>query len=454
MKRSPTPWSSTGRIAATLAGLLVVASALPHAAAAQTLTILDAVDAALASHPTVAAAAARVDAAEGAGDAARAARLPGASIEGTLTRFQEPMIVAPFHSLDFSSPPTFDRTLVQGRLAMAYTLFDGGARSSRIRGANAMEDASGYGLSAAEMAVIEETASAYVGVLSARAVLDASQAQVQALREEADRAQQELDAGTAPELEVMRARASLQEALAQNASAEARVGLAVRALARQMSADPGTLSPAALADVTVTTTTLPRPSPADGVAKSPVVQQADRAALAAQARVSEEQAGRLPTIQAGAGVLDYGTLDTKPILEWQAGLQVSWPLFTGGARSASVRRAEAELAAARSDLEAAKLQVAQAVDAAETAVVEADARTEALELAVSQWEEVARIEALALEAGSGVQADLLRAEAGLYQARAGYARARYDAVLSRIRLARAAGTLDLNWMDEALEASR
>ncbi|MGD8290046.1 MAG: TolC family protein [Gemmatimonadota bacterium] len=433
--------------------MTLLALTRPTTVTAQSLTITDAVTAALHAHPAVAAATARVEAAEGAGDAARAARLPGASVEGTLTRFQEPMIVAPFHSLDFSSPPTFDRTLVQGRLALAYTVFDGGERSARIRGADAMEEASTYGLSAAEMTVIEETASAYVGVLSAQAGLDAANAQVGALQEEADRAQRQLDAGTAPEVEVLRARASLQDARARQASAEARVGLAVRALARQMSADPATLSPLSLSDVTVAPgTTLP--SESQDVSASPVVQRADRAALAARARVSEERAGRLPTVQAGAGVLDYGTLDDDHVLEWQAGLQVSWPLFTGGARSASVRRAEAELAAARNELEATRLQVAQTVDAAETAVVEADARAEALELAVTQWEEVSRIEALALDAGSGVQADRLRAEAGLYQARAGYAQARYDAVLSRIRLARAAGTLDLNWMAEALEASR
>ncbi|MGD8873284.1 MAG: TolC family protein, partial [Gemmatimonadota bacterium] len=226
--------------------MTLLALTRPTTVTAQSLTITDAVTAALHAHPAVAAATARVEAAEGAGDAARAARLPGASVEGTLTRFQEPMIVAPFHSLDFSSPPTFDRTLVQGRLALAYTVFDGGERSARIRGADAMEEASTYGLSAAEMTVIEETASAYVGVLSAQAGLDAANAQVGALQEEADRAQRQLDAGTAPEVEVLRARASLQDARARQASAEARVGLAVRALARQMSADPATLSPLSL----------------------------------------------------------------------------------------------------------------------------------------------------------------------------------------------------------------
>jgi outer membrane protein TolC len=426
--------------------------ALPHPALAQSLTLTDAVDAALASHPSVSAAQSRVGAADGAGDVARAARLPGASVQGTLTRFQEPMIVAPLHGFDLTNVPSFDRTLVQGQLTLGYTIFDGGARSSRIRGADAMVDASRYGLSAAEMAVIDETATAYVGVLAARAVLEAARAQVDALTEEADRAQRAYDAGTAAEVEVLRARATLQEARAQHASAEARTDLSVRALARLMGTDAGVIDAGALADVTAGETAsddLDR-----GAAASPIVLQADRAVRVAEATLTGERAGSLPTVQAGAGILDFGTLDGGHTAEWQAGLQVSWRLFSGGSQAASVRRAQAELAAAQSDLDAARLQVAQAVDAAQTAVVEADARAEALQLGVEQWEEVARIEALALDAGSGVQADLLRAQAGLFQARAGHAQARYDAVLSRIRLARAEGTLDRAWMDEALEISR
>jgi outer membrane protein TolC len=338
---------------------------------------------------------------------------------------------------------------VQGQLAVVYTLFDGGERTSRIRWADETMEATRFGRSSAQMAVIEETATAYVGVLAARAVLDAANAQVDALQEETDRAQRRFDAGTSAELEVLRARATLQEARAQLASADARRGLAVRGLARLMGLEGAGVAAEALIDVAARAS-MGRADPA----RSPMVQQAERAAAAASARVAQERAGRLPTVQAGAGLLDFGTLDGGHIAEWQAGVQVSWPLFTGGARSASVRRAESELAAARSDADAARLQVAQAVDAAETGVVEADAQAEALELAVAQWEEVTRIEALALEAGSGVQGDLLRAEAGLFQARAGHARARYDSVLSRVRLARAEGTLDRSWMDEALEASR
>ncbi len=436
------------RMATRVATLLAPAAfCAAGSAAAQAMTLADAVDAALRGHPAVAAATARMSAAEEAGDAARASWLPGAAVSATLTRFQEPMIVAPLHGLDLSSPPTFDRTLVQGRLGVQYTVFDGGARSARIRGADAAHAASGHARDATAMEILEQTVTAYVGVLSARTVLEASEAQVVALAAEHARAERALAAGTTAELEVLRAAATLQEARAEEASASARVGLAERALARLIGVDADAVSERALADVGTRAT----PPNGGAAATSPLVLRANRAVAAAEARLVEERGGRLPSLEAGAGLLDYGTISGDHVLEWQAGLQVSWPLFTGGARSAAVRRAAAEVLAAELELEATRLQVEQTADAASTAVVEADARAEALALAVTQWEEVARIEALALAAGSGVQHDLLRAEAGLFGARAGHAAARYEAIVARARLARARGTLDSAWITEALE---
>ncbi len=419
---------------------------LPASLAAQALTLVEALDAALATHPALVAADARVLAADGAGDAARSARMPAAALTANLTRFQEPMVVAPLHSLDIRTPPLFDRTLVQGQLGAQYTLFDGGVRASRIRGADALHDASRAGRSSVEMRVLEETIAAYTGVITARTMLSAARAQVVALAEESARAQRHFDAGSAARLEVLRAEAVLQEARAEEAGATARAAFAERALARVMGTAPTAISDRDLADVTFAAT------PARGDARaSPLIRQADRSVAAAEARFSEERAARLPTVQAGAGLLDFGTAAGDHVVEWRAGVEVSWPLFTGGARGASVRRAASELEVARAELGAARLLVEHEIDAALTAVLEADARVQALGAAVEQWEEVARIEALALQAGSGEQRDLLRAEAGLFQARAGQARARQDSILARVQQARAEGVLNRDWIDESME---
>jgi outer membrane protein len=195
-------------------------------------------------------------------------------------------------------------------------------------------------------------------------------------------------------------------------------------------------------------------SPTSDSGTNPLLERARRGVDAAEAAVAEERAGRLPRVEAVGGVLDYGAFADGHRAEWQGGLRLSWPVFTGGQRTAAIRRASAERTAAESELSATELRLAYEVDTARTAIAEADARADALGLAVIQWSEVARIERLALGAGSGVQRDLLRAEAGLFQARAGLEYARHEAILARVALARATGTLDSTWLERALEGRR
>lgn len=424
-------------------GLLLALAAAPSAA--QELTLSEALQAALATHPALGAAQARVAGADAAVSGARALRLPSVGTSASLMRFQDPMLVAPLHSFDITDVPVFDKTLVQAQVAVQYTLFEGGLRSARIRGADAMAGAARWDVEATEAELLESVTEAYLRVLSTRDIQAAADRQVQALEAERDRADRHLTEGTAPRVEVLRAEAALLDARAQSTTASARVELAQQALARLMGLEVTALDGRQLDGV--------RLGPTDEQAHAihPLVERSRRSLAGAFARLDQERAGRLPSISATAGLLDFGTLDGGHIAEWQAGIKVSWAIFTGGARSASIRRAEADRRAAEDHLRLTQLQVENASDMAEAGLVESRSRAEALEAAVATWEEVARIEALRVQEGAGMQTDLLRAEAGLFQARAGFAQARYDAVLARVRLARTRGTLNTTWMDTALE---
>ena len=87
-------------------------------------------------------------------------------------------------------------------------------------------------------------------------------------------------------------------------------------------------------------------------------------------------------------------------------------------------------------------------------VAETRARREALERGVEQAEEVARIEALALEVGAGVQTDFLRAQAELFYSRAALSETRHGEVLAEIQLARIMGELTPTWLQENTEVVR
>lgn len=428
---------------------LVAIVLLPTHARGQALTLRDALDSALATHPSMRAAEARVEGADAMRTAARAAFLPTVAGSTGLTRHAEPMVVAPLHRFDPTRPPDFDRTLIQSQLGMELTLFDGGGRRARVRGAEALEETLALGRDATEDDLLEAVLSAYTGVLATRGLDEAARHLVEALAAELDRAQRRFAEGTAARVEVMRAEAALLDARAQRASAEARVTLAEKGLARLMGADPASVAGRPLADLA------PRSTGAtDASSSDPRLEATRRNVDAVRARLGQERAGRLPTLKATAGLLNFGSGLGQYTTEWQAGVRVSWPLFTGGARSAAIHRAEADLRVAQEEVRQAEMGVAGALDAAEAALAEATARVQALEASVAQWEEVARIEVLSLETGSGVQQDLLRAEAALYQARAGHARARYDEILAHVGRARAQGRLDRAWMDDALEIRR
>ena len=443
------------RLAGFGLGLTVALAVAPHAIRGQVrpepppLTLLQAIDSAVATHPSLGAAEARIDAAAATHDVARAAYLPSLAGAAALMRYEEPMVVAPLHGFDPMHPPAFDRTLLQSQMSLDYTLFDGGARGALSRGARSAEEATVLRRDATSQDLLRAVTSTYTAVLAAREVRTAAALQVEALASEMDRAEQRLREGTAARVEVLRAEAALLDARAQSATAEANAGLAERNLARLIGADPASMAGRALEGITPASAGSPG---RDGA--NPILGAAERNVQAARARLQQERAGRLPSLRATASLLDFGSGEGEHVAEWQAGVRVSWPLFTGGARQAAIRRAEADLRAAEDERAQVELAVAGDLDAADAAWLEAEARSRALAASVAQWEEVARVEALSMASGAGVQQDYLRAQAALFAARAGHARARYDVVLALVGRARAQGNLDRDWMITALETAR
>ncbi len=192
---------------------------------------------------------------------------------------------------------------------------------------------------------------------------------------------------------------------------------------------------------------------ARALALSPELEVLRRQEQAARAGTAESRALWLPRLQLVGRLAQYGANNYAPSREWQGGFQLSYPLFTGGSRLAAGERAGAELRAARADLAQAQLRTESAVDQALALARSAHARVAALEQAVAQSEEVARIEKLALDAGSGVQTDYMTAEAQLLGVRASLTEARTAEAGARIELARVSGELSEDWLKSNLGAA-
>ncbi len=137
--------------------------------------------------------------------------------------------------------------------------------------------------------------------------------------------------------------------------------------------------------------------------------------------------------------------------EWNVGFRLSYPLFTGGARSRAVSSASARAELAREQYRLTRLQGEEAVDRALGAVREWRAQVDAVGTAVEHLTEVARIERLALQEGAGTQTDYLSAEAELRRASASLVRARHAEIAARVELASITGTLSPRWISDMLE---
>jgi outer membrane protein len=293
-------------------------------------------------------------------------------------------------------------------------------------------------------------------MLSAQDLLEASEALTTALESEMGRIGQLLAEGKAARVDLLRVQAALSRAEASEISARTDLDVAGGDLARLTGLPPDEIRAAGLSPLPHPGTSPVHPREALEAARtqSPALARTHRELAGAEAGLSLARAEWLPRLEAIGRYTNYGTWSGNHTQEWQAGVSLAFPIFTGGARAGAREAARALVDEVAERIRMVELEVEAGVERGLAAVAEASALSLALETAVEQYEEVARIEALALEAGAGVQTDFLRAEAELFQTRASLAQARNAQVLARIQLARIMGDLSPRWIQENVEGDR
>jgi outer membrane protein TolC len=378
-------------------------------------------------------------------------------------RFAEPMVTAPLHGFNPQQPPIFDRTLLQGGISLGYTLFDGGARGARRARAEALMGAGEAGYTGARSELLRDVVQAYLRVSTAAELVAANAERVAALEGERDRATQLLERGSAARVVVLRAEAGLGAARAEWFAARGEFEVALGDLARLTGLGQPGLASALLVPVRLAGGASAQSGPARALpdreallqralASNPEITRLERLVGVADATLTEARSLWFPSVAAVGRYTEYASGLGREQGDWQGGIQLSFPLFTGGTRRAFSDRAAAEYRSSRAELEVARLMVASALDRALAAVETEHARAAALGAAHERAAEVARIERLALDAGAGVQTDYLTAEAELLQVRAAWSAARGAEIGAYVELARIVGELSLEWLERNLES--
>jgi outer membrane protein len=420
------------------------------------LTLPDAIRRGLTHDPAVRASAASSDAASAAVGEASASWFPRVAVTAAATRYQKPMIVSPIHDFQPGQTPPFDETLLQAGATLSYTLFEGGARPARVRSVREQALAADAAYDEARQELIARVVSTYLSALSGQGILHAHDRRLAALTSEESRVRQRRDAGKAADVDVLRVEAALASARAERVGLAAALGVAERDLARLIGVDVEETRADRLVAVTWSDTTLPD---RDGLYRhaleaSPTVAQARRGVGADRANQRLARSARWPRLDLFGGWIDRGSAEGDFTAEWNVGLQFSYLVFSGGAVSRGVARADAARRASDERLRLIESRVAHDVDRARSTVEEARARVLSLRTAVARFAEVARIERLRLDAGAGTETDYLNAEAELLVARAGLVDAQHREMAARVELARIVGRLDVPWLERYVEIAR
>ena len=357
-----------------------------------------------------------------------------------------------------SSEVTFFNSLT-ANLQLTQPLFDWGvfARLRQIDERIAQAEAE---LSAADQALILRTVSAYFDWLAAEDSLRFARAEKEAIQQQLKQAQSRYEVGLSAITDVQEAQARFDLADAQEISAASTLRSSREAL-RVITGDwPD--APALLR--TPLETHPPEPANPDAWVEQALnsnldLKAAELARGVAREQIREQRASQLPSLNL-IGTHRYSDEADRLFgskSEFSSiGLQLDLPLFSGGANLARVKEQRFLHDRAIALLDQARREARQGARDAYDGVVTGAAQVRALRQAVKS-SEVARDAVVAgFDVGSRTSVDVLDAQRELFRAQRDLSRARYDYLLSILRLKQSVGALsvaDVDRLDGMLEGA-
>lgn len=302
----------------------------------------------------------------------------------------------------------------------------------------------------AEQDLIIKAAQAYFDVLVAEEAVTAADAQVKAMQEQWKQAKRGYEMGIAAITDAHEAKSKAELARSQHVAALNDLETKRSELERLVGEVPSRL--AALRPLSTTV----RPQPDDALAWAAQAKENNAAVRAqkaafetADAEVSRNRAEHLPTLDWTAshgsnfssGSLTTPSDYTSRVRSTQTGVQLTIPIFSGGASSARVAEAIANRDKARAQLEEARRKAGADARQAYAAVVNSLSQIEALSAAVESGASAVKGNRIGYKMGIRINSDVLSAEQQLYATERDLAKARYEALLQGLKLKAAAGIL-------------
>jgi outer membrane protein len=380
-------------------------------------------------------------------DQGKAALLPTLNLGGSATRSN-----LEAHAINGSSAALTDRfyTTQSAGLNASQPLYRPGNLAAYQQSQRAL-DAAQAALNQAEQDLIVRTTQAYFEVLAAQQSLTFVQAQKAAVAEQLASAKRNFEVGTSTITDTREAQARYDLVIAQEIAADNDLRVkkvALELLVGKAGAIPLSLS--AQAKLPPVTGSNAEEWIAQGEQSHPAIQQARVNLDIAKLETTKAEAGHKPTVDFTLGynvqrningAATFASNLQNQATVTSAGITAYMPIFAGFATQNRIRETLALEDKARSDLESAQRQVAQATRTAYLGLQSGLSQVKALEAAESSSQAALDANKLGYQVGVRINIDVLNSQSQLYQTKRDLAKARYDVLLGQLKLRQASGTL-------------
>ncbi len=298
----------------------------------------------------------------------------------------------------------------------------------------------------AQQDLITRVAQAYFDVLSAQDTLESTRSQKSAVTEQLASAKRNFEVGTQTITDTHEAQAAYDLVISQEFAASADLENKRSALLAIVGGDTVALAPLR------TGVTLASPSPATiepwlsaAQTQNYGVTVGELSLESAKRDIERNRAGHLPTLDLVASnsrTLQNGDISNTARRSGNAiGVQLNVPIFNGFAVTSRVRESIALEDKARNDLESTRRNAVLGVRQAYLGVNSGLAQVKALEAAEISSQSALDSNKLGYQVGVRINIDVLNAQRQLFSTQTDLSRARYNTIMSGLRLKAAAGSL-------------
>ena len=317
----------------------------------------------------------------------------------------------------------------------------------QFKSAKNMDQVAEATFAANQQDLIIRVSETYFNVLRAYENKQTREAELSAISRQLEQTQERFEVGLLPITDVYEIQAIFDEATANNLEASGALDIAFEKLQSLTGQSHDELS--GLKDSFIATS----PDPIDveswvefSLANNFTLKASQLAHQAANATATAAKAQHLPKITIST---DYRKIDQQPVDNFygemseqtSVNLNLTMPIFSGGLTSSQARQSSFKAKAAKHNFIAAKRNTIQAARSTHQQVMTNIARVKARTQATKSAKSALKATQAGYEVGTRNIIDVLLAQRTVFQAKRNVASARYDYILSMMRLKQVAGQL-------------